>query len=315
MRLERFTGESIHGFLNLDIKFFSDLTFLIGINGCGKTTALDAIIALITPSFLSLGRLDFKTLKIYFENLDEHHFVEATRDGNAIILRTSAHAEEPKFSSYISDPEAPSYREPDMERDYYRDLFTKQIIHPVVNFIYRLPTPMFLGLNRRAAADDVRPLARGHDPRTFRPRRNIFSGSLSQGVLEAISLAENQHRDSLIEVGKAGDKLRRDMLIELLTVEKRSFGGALSVPTTREPRQIPEMRRAIDPLAIVLGLPRETVSQKVGAFLDVLEESSKRIPAHVNVDRALGGSNDGDSSTTIDAIINWNINLPGNKKN
>jgi len=66
MRLERFTGESIHGFLNLDIKFFSDLTFLIGINGCGKTTALDAIIALITPSFLSLGRLNFKNLKDIF---------------------------------------------------------------------------------------------------------------------------------------------------------------------------------------------------------------------------------------------------------
>ena len=172
---------------------------------------------------------------------------------------------------------------------------------------------MFLGLNRRAAGDDVRTVARGHDPRTIRPRRNIFSGSLSQGVLEAISLAENQHRDSLIEVGKAGDKLRRDMLIELLTVEKRSL-GALSVPTTRELRQIPEMRRAIDPLAIVLGLPRETVSQKVGAFLDVLEESSKRIPPKVNLDRALAGSNDGDGSTTIDAIINWNINLPEIKR-
>jgi predicted ATP-binding protein involved in virulence len=50
MQLKRFKATAVHGFLNFDISFNEDVTFLTGINGSGKTSVVQSIIALISPS-------------------------------------------------------------------------------------------------------------------------------------------------------------------------------------------------------------------------------------------------------------------------
>lgn len=51
MRIISFKGQEVFGYLDFDIKFNSDISFLIGSNGSGKTTVLQLIRALLTPSF------------------------------------------------------------------------------------------------------------------------------------------------------------------------------------------------------------------------------------------------------------------------
>lgn len=38
MKLKKFKGKQIRGYMDFDIEFDESLTFLIGINGTGKTT-------------------------------------------------------------------------------------------------------------------------------------------------------------------------------------------------------------------------------------------------------------------------------------
>lgn len=90
MRLNRFIGQGLHSFLSLNIKFNKDLTFLVGINGSGKTTALDAIVALITPSLLSIGRLEFAKMRIDLEDDGRTLFVEAVKEKREITIRVSS---------------------------------------------------------------------------------------------------------------------------------------------------------------------------------------------------------------------------------
>jgi ABC-type multidrug transport system ATPase subunit len=60
MKINSFEAKNVHGYLNYYIDFFSVLTFLIGINGSGKTSALKLILGLITPSFQYLNQIDYE---------------------------------------------------------------------------------------------------------------------------------------------------------------------------------------------------------------------------------------------------------------
>ena len=43
MKLISFKGENVRGYLKYDINFREDITFLIGMNGCGKTSVIKII--------------------------------------------------------------------------------------------------------------------------------------------------------------------------------------------------------------------------------------------------------------------------------
>ena len=59
MKITKLTAEKVHGYLPLDIEFFDELTFLTGLNGSGKTSALRLLMALLTPNIDELGSISF----------------------------------------------------------------------------------------------------------------------------------------------------------------------------------------------------------------------------------------------------------------
>ena len=40
MKITKLHAENVHGYLPIDVSFYDDLTFLTGLNGSGKTSAL-----------------------------------------------------------------------------------------------------------------------------------------------------------------------------------------------------------------------------------------------------------------------------------
>ena len=48
MKIKHFKIEKLHGYIDYNIKFNNDVTFLYGNNGCGKTTVLNIITSIIT---------------------------------------------------------------------------------------------------------------------------------------------------------------------------------------------------------------------------------------------------------------------------
>lgn len=290
------------------MKFNNDLTFVVGINGTGKTTALSAINALLSPSFLSLARLDFRVVQVNFIADDKSKgYIKAHKEDNYVVISTSGTNEPLRFPIYVSDNERPAYRELEHEIDYYRDFASKNAKHEVISFIESLPTPMFLGLNRRSGSfTPSRINPRLLESRNIRNRENIFSGSLTEGVTEAIELAEYYYRDSLIEVSRLGEKLRRAMLLELVNVRRRD-GLSISVPSESELKMIPVMRKGLEPLASILGIPYDGIQETFGAFLDRLEETAKLIPKEKKGQEVSEVVKD---SKTLEAVFHWALNVP-----
>jgi predicted ATP-binding protein involved in virulence len=122
MRLERFVADRIYGYLDFNIKFNKDITFLTGINGSGKTTIINAINAMLAPSLGSLADLDFKSLKVEFENEGKKGFIEVTKKSEAISISTSASSDLFTFNPFVTTEDIPTFREQRYQREYYRDM-------------------------------------------------------------------------------------------------------------------------------------------------------------------------------------------------
>ena len=60
MKINSFKAEGVHDYLKFDLTFYPDLTFLIGINGSGKTSALKLILGLTSPAFHYLNQINYK---------------------------------------------------------------------------------------------------------------------------------------------------------------------------------------------------------------------------------------------------------------
>ncbi|WP_176712418.1 AAA family ATPase, partial [Allomuricauda sp. CP2A] len=71
MIIKKFTATNVHDYLNYEIEFNEHLTFLIGINGTGKTSVLKLILGLISPSFNYLNSIDYDFIEL--ECLDENN--------------------------------------------------------------------------------------------------------------------------------------------------------------------------------------------------------------------------------------------------
>ena len=64
MKIARLEAQHVHGHLSIDVEFFEDLTFLTGLNGSGKTSALRLLMALLTPSIEELWAISFSTAAV-----------------------------------------------------------------------------------------------------------------------------------------------------------------------------------------------------------------------------------------------------------
>jgi predicted ATP-binding protein involved in virulence len=152
MIIKKFTATNVHDYLNYEIEFNEHLTFLIGINGTGKTSVLKLILGLISPSFNYLNSIDYDFIEL--ECLDEN---------NTSFKISSRKNEEENYSiDLLINDEEPitgkiiklnkiQQRYLDFEKE---DEQTSSIIEgfndqEVVKKIKSLTTPLFLGLDRR----------------------------------------------------------------------------------------------------------------------------------------------------------------------
>jgi energy-coupling factor transporter ATP-binding protein EcfA2 len=68
MKINGFKATNIYGYINIDVTFEQDISYILGSNGSGKTTLLKLISALSTPSYSILNSIDFESLELELLN-------------------------------------------------------------------------------------------------------------------------------------------------------------------------------------------------------------------------------------------------------
>jgi predicted ATP-binding protein involved in virulence len=90
MKITRLQATKVHGYLPLDVEFFDDLTFLTGLNGSGKTSALRLLMALLTPNIDELGSIAFATANVTVRDEATETVIGAVKTPDAVTISVSA---------------------------------------------------------------------------------------------------------------------------------------------------------------------------------------------------------------------------------
>lgn len=304
MRLNRFRAEGVHGYLNFNVKFKRELSLLTGINGSGKTSAINAIMALLTPDLHSLSTLDFKTLSLEIVHEDAALTISATATEVGYELKVSNSDRVLSVAKFIVDPDAISPKAAELEIEHFKELAATHSQHPVLQTISRLPTPMFLGLDRRPkfTVDERRRFSPWRYPRSG---RHPLAPTQSRSLIDAADLAATSNRDALIMTGRISDELRRDLLLNLLEFSPEDI-GRLSPPTPEEVEELTQIRRDLEAFPVIFNLPSDQVRRRVTPFLDALQSAASILPPDIDVQDILKQSSS--DRGLLEALVRWSSN-------
>lgn len=314
MKITGFKGENVNGYLDFEISFHTDLTFVTGINGTGKTSVLNSIVALLLPKLDYLAGDYFDSISIDVEHEHQHATLSAVRKFDGTVLSCSLFPDEELSLTEFERPDSmPLHRMRELEAEYYKELLAINSKNPVLGFINDLPTPMYLGLDRRTVSveSDSRRLNRA--PVARASRKNIFARSLGESLEEALYFAQEQYHAFTRKAARVDAKFRENLVLALIDFPPISFAGKLDNPTQKEIENIETARMNLQRLPELLNLPIEFITKNVDpmfAFLDeklaIIDRDSEEVNAEAEEEYLI--------DPRIEALIDWSYNKTQLKK-
>ena len=201
MKITKFSATNIYGYINLDLRFNETINFLVGGNGCGKTTALNLMHALLTANLKELSNTPYEKIE-----------VEILLSNNKKVSIYSHEDEQWKFINSSEDDEHITF--PNMDKntmvafgrtakinEVFEEIILKNYEKPIIKLLRTIQRPVFLGLDRKA--ED---LSKSFDEHYFerninasnikRPmsEQRIIFGSLGRGLMETELLVQNSYK-------------------------------------------------------------------------------------------------------------------------
>jgi len=279
MKLKHFAATQVHGYMDFDIEFDPELTYLTGINGSGKTTVLRCVSALVSCSLLTLARTRFGRMDLALEHEGKDLAISAERQGRRLILRTDPGGE----------CEAPTLDEGDKyglgygrdraegEERYYDELLMRlqQEENAALRQLGSLPPPIVLGLDRTSGVPGS-PLSSGIARRpllAFRsPRPRYTDASLRQ----ASDLAGQSWRAWQAQRTDLTDQLRLDILASLMRCRLDEDRDGMRVPAIMA-SAIEANRKTVCDALLALGMKQQNVDELL-TFYDDLAEVARAFP-------------------------------------
>ena len=150
MKITKFTANKVHGYLNYDIEFEDRLTYLIGINGTGKTSVLKLILGLISPSFNYLNNIEFEFIELQCCDENNREFKISSKPSDEyLMISLEINNHEPVIGKFEKISNVQINSSHDERDDKVQFLVRKFNELDVVIRIKELTTPLFLGLDRR----------------------------------------------------------------------------------------------------------------------------------------------------------------------
>lgn len=145
MKLTKFIGKNVRGYIDFSIEFRDSVTFLIGINGAGKTTALQLIEGLLRPDFYTLTNIAFSFIELCGRTSDNKKFqISCEKNTSTITIKYK------QWRFVLADSFKIDF---DKSSELYKETEVKFSNSATCSHIKSFKTPVFIGLNRRAEFD------------------------------------------------------------------------------------------------------------------------------------------------------------------
>ena len=233
--------KKLHGYLDLKLSFRPGVNILIGVNGSGKTSILNAMAWTLSPATVQdgipaahlLSGLEFDEINISYTNSGERKYqrVTAKRAADTVTIKVSGIDEQLELP-ILSGQERSQFsaaRVVEEPSDLVSRILEDRRDNLVLRHLSELPGPLYLPLNRRWTED------RESRYRT-RPRRSTTAGYLP--ISEVLTLAERVFRQEQFEVSGLNDELRNNIVASLFEPEKSGFPSLVWTQSEFEERRI-----------------------------------------------------------------------------
>jgi len=219
MIIKSFKAKNVFGYLNFDIEFNDDISFLVGGNGSGKTTALKLMNALVNPSFKDLLQISFEEICLEIKDQNEIIVISAREENDNKILKISSLDSELLLPSY-SNIEFYSHQSKKLE-DIIDNINREFSDHEIVRKISQIQSPIFLGLDRKredsvSYSNDLfleREMGLGHRTKRSIAAKRLIKGSLGISLMETELLVQNSYKRLRELEERQSTKLRDSILL------------------------------------------------------------------------------------------------------
>lgn len=274
MKLTHFEAKGVHGYLGIDIEFFPELTFLTGLNGSGKTTALRLLMGLLGPDLAELGAIVFESVRLVVSDGNKEVVLEARKTPEGFELSTSAL----QTSLSVSAAEMEILLE-QHHSDEVRvvPVLDKLSLHPVYKSIARMSTPMFLGLDRRffTGVDQRRGLLRHRVWEMEQRRRPQEHRSIRTSPEASLSDVNYLVTTALTQIRAQQERLDEQLRIQILVNAFRyapPTDTSYEAPTRPAIEQYRKRLTAVKRAAAGLRLPVGEVESELTSFFERMQE-------------------------------------------
>lgn len=271
MKIIKFTANNIYSRFDFNIEFNKGITFVTGINGGGKTTALKAMTSVLKPDLEWLAKTEFESLKVYLEHKKSDILISVNKESDGfleIVFQEGKDKTKWRFhKNYVLQNHDEEIFFEDFEdfEDFHDEAKINKDGDLALLKIQKLPTPMFLGLKRIASNSGVR--RRRSSRQTDWERRQRMQQPTD--LRSALSLAENAAKQMEVKHTQLTSELRANLI--LATFDK----GNTSRPdpqTTIFAENfvdiIEQYRNSLIPVLEAIGISSENIDKKVNAFFE-----------------------------------------------
>jgi predicted ATP-binding protein involved in virulence len=290
MKVTKLHAENVHGYLSIDVTFFDDLTFLTGLNGSGKTSALRLLMALLTPNINELGAISFSLAEVTIADNNKEIVVSATKNNEGVELRISGSDE----TLRISRSELELFLETkriEESRPQIREMYQS---NPVFQAISRMSTPMFLGLDRRFFVpgsmtddlDDIR--RREYMARRFWPEDPAFKGSAAvASLIEVNYLVVTRMQEIRAAQEHLDEKLRGQFFTKAFEYKPSDIlGKGVKFPSRTELSQYRQQLTKIEQAAEGVRIPMPEIQTALTHFFERMSQVVESLDKSANAKKA-----------------------------
>lgn len=149
MIIKRFSARKVHEYYDFNFSFNEDVSFLVGINGSGKTTALKLMQACIMFDIQFLVTNNFHSAEIEIIDLEREMKIRIEKTNDFTTFTVNEKTIKIEIPPYLSDEKIKNNKiESEFERIRY-DVITK--LNENIEEITNQRCPLFLGLDRSSS--------------------------------------------------------------------------------------------------------------------------------------------------------------------
>lgn len=228
MIIKKVIIKNLYGYLNKVIYFNPDINLIVGINGSGKTSLLNVINWLLTPSFPDLCTNEFDELSIEFNINKETYNIIGKQNQESVsleLINISKNINFEKINASIKvHPKRIFERNIDIEnlKDEYRRLTPEKHEIETWNFIFNeISKPIIIGLDRNLYTEEGNEISYIEDNGMIRKRIiNQNKKSPLDKVMRLSSSEYSRYKNRILDLNKRlNDKIMLSSFEETMTLD------------------------------------------------------------------------------------------------